>query len=222
MSNFSERWRQWRAEVDLDEYQTRWDRLEAAGHDIHGEADFVWRFGPTTVLDAGCGMGRIGIELARRGASVTGVDLDPELLERARQAAPGARWVNTDLATLDLGETFDVVVLAGNVIPFVAPDDQPRAVARCAAHVRPGGRLIAGFSLRAGWPTALDYERWTAAAGLTLTEAHLTWDGHRHGAGLAVDRGTGGAGGDYRVFVHEWDQGGPRPLASRHGRDELR
>lgn len=206
MAPVSDRWKRWRSEVDLDEYETRWSRLAEDGHDIFGEADFVSRFEPAAVLDAGCGMGRIGIELARRGADVVGVDLDPDLLARAALAAPHVRWVNADLADLDLGTTFDVVVLAGNVIPFVADGDQANAVVRCAGHVRPGGVLIAGFSLRPEWPSAASYQRWCEAAGLDLIETHPAWDSWRTSPGLASGQRPGadavGATAGYRVFVH--------------------
>ena len=76
----SDRWRSWRQAVDLDEYDTRWDRLAAEGHDVHGEADAVERLGGGRVLDAGCGTGRVAIELARRGHEVVGVDADADLL----------------------------------------------------------------------------------------------------------------------------------------------
>ena len=95
--------------------------MAAAGEAVHGEADFVAALGPATVLDAGCGTGRVGIELARRGIDVVGVDVDPDMLERARRRSADVTWVLADLATLDLGRTFDVVVLAGNVLPFVEP-----------------------------------------------------------------------------------------------------
>src|SRR5919204_5229355 len=51
-----------------------------AGENVHGEADFVESFHPGSVLDAGCGTGRVAIELARRGIEVVGVDLDPGML----------------------------------------------------------------------------------------------------------------------------------------------
>src|SRR5215207_5999851 len=58
-------------------YDQRFERLAAAGHDIHGEASFVAGYEPGTVLDAGCGTGRVAIELARRGIRTVGIDLDP-------------------------------------------------------------------------------------------------------------------------------------------------
>ena len=56
----------WRS-VDTGAYDDKWKRMAAAGENPHGEVDFVMRFNPSSVLDAGCGTGRVAIELARRG-----------------------------------------------------------------------------------------------------------------------------------------------------------
>jgi SAM-dependent methyltransferase len=165
--------------------------MAAAGHNPHGEADRVAGYRPATVLDAGCGTGRVAIELARRGIEVVGVDLDPDLLDQARAKAPELEWVLADLADLDLGRTFDVVVLAGNVVGFVEPARRPAAVAAAARHVAPGGRLVSGCQLRLGWPTVDDHDGWCRAAGLELEERTATWEG----APLGVDP-------DYAVSVH--------------------
>jgi SAM-dependent methyltransferase len=174
-SRFSTAWRAFRAGTDLDEYETRWDRLAAEGHDVHGEADLVASYGPSSVLDAGCGMGRVAIELWRRGLDVVGVDLDPDLLERARRRAPTVPWVEGDLSGLDLQRTFDLVVMAGNVIPFVEPADRQGVVEACARHLVPGGRLVIGATLDATWPTVDDYDRWSTPAGLALAERFAGW-----------------------------------------------
>jgi SAM-dependent methyltransferase len=173
----SDQWGQWRERVDLDEYEQRWKKLAESGQNPHGEADFVDRFAPGSVLDAGCGMGRVAIELAARGIETVGVDLDPDLLGRARSQAPELAWQLADLATFDLERTFDVVVAAGNVIGFVADADREAAVRGCAAHVGPGGRLISGYSLNRRWPTIAQYDAWCSAAGLVLEERFSTWDG---------------------------------------------
>src|SRR3954451_22003786 len=60
---------------NADEYDARWRAKAAAGEDPHGEATFVAAFSPSSVLDAGCGTGRVAIELARRGIETCGVDL---------------------------------------------------------------------------------------------------------------------------------------------------
>jgi len=167
-------WTHWRKNVDLDAYDERWKQMAESGENPHGEADFVEDvlagMRPASVLDAGCGTGRVGIELAGRDIDVVGVDLDEDLLDRARAKSPDLTWVHADLAGLDLDRTFDVVALAGNVIPYVAEADRAAAVAGCARHVGGSGRLVAGFQLAGGWPTIAEYDSWCAAAGLELED----------------------------------------------------
>ena len=80
-----------------DEYDARWRTLAAQGANVHGEADLVETLlrekGRTRVLDAGCGTGRVAIELARRGFSVVGVDADAPMLAAARAKAPELAWL---------------------------------------------------------------------------------------------------------------------------------
>ena len=54
--------------------------MAASGQSIHGEAEFLLGYGPESVLDAGCGTGRVAIELERRGIDSVGVDLDRKML----------------------------------------------------------------------------------------------------------------------------------------------
>jgi SAM-dependent methyltransferase len=161
---------------DGDDYQRRFDELAAAGTDVHGEAAFVMRFAPATVLDAGCGTGRVGIELARRGCEVVGVDVDESMLATARDRAPEIEWIAHDLTTVDLGRVFDVVVLAGNVPLFTPPGTQPALVAGCARHLTPDGVMITGFQTNRGY-TLDAFDADCAAAGLQLAARYATWDG---------------------------------------------
>lgn len=150
--------------------------MEAAGESIHGEADFIQRYDPDSVLDAGCGTGRVAIELARRGVDVVGVDLDPPMLAQARAKAPRLDWVDGDLAEVRLGRRFDVVALPGNVMIFLHPGTESRVVANLADHLAPGGVLIAGFQV--GRTYGVDrYDVDCAAAGLSLAERYSTWEG---------------------------------------------
>lgn len=143
---------------------------------------------PASVLDAGCGTGRVAIELVRRGVAVVGVDLDAAMLEQARHKAPGLEWIDGDLAVVDLGRQFDVVVMAGNVMVFVAPGTEAGVVANLARHVAPGGALVAGFQLRPGGYGVERYDADAAAAGLALADRYATWDREpwRPDAGYAV------------------------------------
>lgn len=178
-SQVSDRWARWRQSVDLDDYERRWVRMAAAGEITHGEADFVTGLvpSPATVLDAGCGTGRLAIELVKRGYDVVGVDLDDDLLAYARRNAADLTWVHGDLATVDLGRTFDVVVMAGNVMVFCRPEERSRIVANLARHLDPGGVLVAGNSVEpatgAFHPDELD--RHAGAAGLVGETRFSTW-----------------------------------------------
>jgi SAM-dependent methyltransferase len=162
---------------DGDDYQARFDSLAASGIDVHGEVAFVLGLDPlpASILDAGCGTGRVAIEIARRGIAVVGVDIDRSMLATARRAAPDLEWHEHDLASLDLGRTFDAVVLAGNVPLFTPQGTQGALVAGCARHVAPNGVLVAGFQLGRGYSLA-DYDRDCSAAGLTIAERYATWD----------------------------------------------
>ena len=156
-------------------YQARFDALAQQGMDVHGEASLVLSSSPRSVLDAGCGTGRVAIELARRGVDVVGVDVDGSMIAEANRRAPDLAWAQADLATLDLGRTFDVVVLAGNVPLFCPPADRPALVEACAAHVGVGGALVAGFELGRGYDLD-DYDSVCRAGGLTLSQRWATWD----------------------------------------------
>ncbi len=101
MTDPSNRWLETR-NVSGDSYDATYTRRAAAGEDVHGEANFVQRFAPSSVLDAGCGTGRVGRELARRGVDVVGVDIDPEMLGTARRTTPDLDWRLADLATVEL------------------------------------------------------------------------------------------------------------------------
>jgi len=176
-------------------YDERWEQLAAAGEEVHGEADLVEALcggggGRSTVLDAGCGTGRVAVELARRGFDVTGVDIDPAMLARARAKAPEVPWIEADLDGSDPGRAFDMVVAAGNVMIYLTPGSEGRVVATLARHLRPAGLLVAGFQLDAGRLGMGAYDAHADAAGLEPVERWATWDRRPY------------AGGPYAVSVH--------------------
>ena len=175
---------------DGEEYQRRFDELAAAGRDVHGEATLVRGYDPQTVLDAGCGTGRVAVELARHGIDVVGVDVDRSMLATAARAGPGITWIHADLATLGLERRFDVVVMAGNVLVFTSPGTEAEVVAACAGHLAQRGILLTGFQLDRGY--ALDtFDDHCAAAGLVLVDRWSTWAGERFVRG-----------GSYAVSAH--------------------
>ncbi len=133
-------------------YDRRFEDLAAQGVDMHGEAALIDSFGPGSVLDAGCGTGRVAIELSRRGHRVVGVDIDETMLAAARVKAPEIEWIRGDLSDpgLQLGQVFDVVVMAGNVLIFVPSGSEERVLANAARWLRPGGLLVSGYSIYPG------------------------------------------------------------------------
>lgn len=185
---------------DASEYDRRFAEAEQAGRDMHGEASFVESLGVRSVLDAGCGTGRVAIELARRGLDVVGIDLDPGMLEAARAKAPHLTWLLDDLVSVhvtpgDGGDPaaprrFDAVVAAGNVMIFLEPGTEGAVVANLARHLAPGGALVAGFQLD-GHLSLDAYDELCRSAGLDLEERWATWDRH-----------PWREGGEYAVSVH--------------------
>jgi SAM-dependent methyltransferase len=164
-------------------YDARFAALARAGQDVHGEVNFVAALGVSSVLDAGCGTGRVAIELARRGFEVVGVDRDPEFMRLARQKAPHLTWCEADLATVTLTTpaqelcVFDAIVLAGNVMIFLDAGTEQAVIANLSRHLAPGGFLVSGFQLhQPGKITLASYDASATRVGLTLAERWATWD----------------------------------------------
>lgn len=177
-------------------YAERFRSLAAAGQDMNGEARLCAELAPpgSAILDAGCGTGRIAIELSRRGHQVLGVDLDASMLAEARRDAPGLTWIEADLAELSLpGARFGLVVAAGNTMVYLTPGTEPEVVRRLAAQLRPGGLLVAGFR-EAPFLDAEDYQRLCADAGLSLVHRWSSWQRDPYPADgylVAVSRAPG-------------------------------
>jgi SAM-dependent methyltransferase len=108
---------------------------------------------PGRALDIGCGEGAVAIWLARRGWTVTAVDISDVALSRARSAAEAAgvdaEWVCGDALQMQLpSSSFDLVSLQYPALPKAAGDAAVRTLLGTA---RPGGLLLAVFhDLEAG------------------------------------------------------------------------
>ncbi|MEI6251527.1 MAG: methyltransferase domain-containing protein [Mycobacteriaceae bacterium] len=196
MQAVNTRWQRTAAARGAD-YDARWSALAAGGQNIHGEADLVEALlsdsGARSVLDAGCGTGRVAIELARRGFAVAGVDADTDMLAAARAKAPALTWLHGDLAdpdTVAQAPPADLVLLAGNVMIFVEPGTEECVVVNLAGRLNTGGLLVAGFRLQPEGLTLARYDEITGAAGLWPVARWATWDRQPFD------------GGDYAVSVH--------------------
>lgn len=99
-----------------------------------------------TVLELGCGSGRVAIPLAAGGLEVTGLDASEAMLAAGRAAAARApipvRFVRGDMAGFDLGERFDAVVVALNsLLHLHTRAALEGCLAAVRAHLAPGGVL---------------------------------------------------------------------------------
>ena len=176
------RWVTETAEDHSQWYVERFRRMAADGADLAGEARLVDAMVArgSRILDAGCGAGRVGGHLHLCGHDVVGVDVDPLLIAAAEQDHPGPRWLVGDLAVLDLAaqgepERFAAVVVAGNVLGFVAPDTEGDVVRRLAAHLAGDGFLVIGLGTDRGYSVeAMDRD--ASRAGLVLEHRFATWD----------------------------------------------
>lgn len=116
-----------------------------------GEPELIHGVVPpgASILDLGCGPGRIAGPLAMLGHRVTGVDNGPSMVA----ALPdGVEGVVGDARIVRLGRTFDAVLLSSHLVND--PDGGPEMAATAAAHLAAGG-IVIGQTYPPGWdPTA--------------------------------------------------------------------
>lgn len=163
-------------------YIERFRAMAAQGHDLVGEARLVDALVPRNarILDAGCGPGRHAGELHQRGHTVVGVDVDPELIAAAEEDHPGPTWLVGDLAELDLEAAghpgrFDAILMAGNVMTFLAAGTEVEVLRRLGLHLTPEGRIVVGFGFGRGY--ALEsFDDDVRRAGLAVQSRFGTWD----------------------------------------------
>ncbi len=106
-----------------------------------------------SILDLGCGTGNHAIPLAQKGYRVVGVERSARMLARAREKAERGlvgrvvpRFVEGDIRSVAVDQTFDAVVMMFNVLGYLLEDDDAIAVLRTARrHLRRDGLLICDF-----------------------------------------------------------------------------
>ena len=156
------------------------------------DADRAWLdrftagFSPgDTILDVGCGSGRpIAAALLERGFRVTGIDASARLIAHAAADLSSGRFVQADMRSLDLGQTF-AGVLAWHSLFHLSPEDQRRTLPRLLAHCAPRatimftsgpalGSLVGdwrGEPLYHGSLNPQDYEAALSEAGFSVASA---------------------------------------------------
>jgi SAM-dependent methyltransferase len=143
----------------------------AFGWDVSEEVDWlVERLGrPSSVLEPGCGSGRMLAAFADRGIDVVGVDLSPRMLELARARLGGrGEVVLADITELELGRRFDGAVCPINTLLHLSPEQLARHLDRMALHTT---RYLVQVGL--------------VAPGVVFAGSH--WEEERDGTRLKID-----------------------------------
>ena len=166
-------WRSWTPEPEIDpkrivregydriSYEYRDDAGRRASTDNPGERT------PTTgyeawlaelipllddgdpVLDLGCGCGVPATAILAERFSVTGVDISPVQVERARRLVPRARFVAQDMTQVEFARESFTAIVSFLAIIHVPVDEQPELFRNLSRWLRPGGYLLATVGARA-------------------------------------------------------------------------
>ncbi|MFN8443507.1 MAG: class I SAM-dependent methyltransferase [Caldilineaceae bacterium] len=97
------------------------------------------------VLELGCGTGRYTIPIAERGIDITGLDLVPEMLERAKSKAGSlsVSWIQADARSFHLGRKFDLIFESGAMFQHLLErSDQEQMLACVREHLTDEGKFV--------------------------------------------------------------------------------
>ena len=92
-----------------------------------------------SVLEMGCGVGRVTKQLLAKGYYVTAIDNSAEMLAHV---PPAATTICSNIEDLELKESFDLVLLASNLINVADDGLRTAQLKACRRHVKVGGRLL--------------------------------------------------------------------------------
>ena len=99
-----------------------------------------------SILEVGCGTGRVALRLAQEGVPVVGLDFSPGMLAVARQKSQGmsnVRWVEGDMRAFELGKCFDLIIVPGHSFQFMLTSaDQVACLACLRRHLTADGKLV--------------------------------------------------------------------------------
>ncbi|GAB7104262.1 class I SAM-dependent methyltransferase [Streptomyces phaeofaciens JCM 4814] len=192
-----------------------YDTINPWGPDDDFYLDLVRSAG--SVLDVGCGTGRLLARAAADGhpGRLTGLDPAAAMLVQARRRAPGVEWVLGDLRCHRWQGDFELVVMTGHAFQTLLDDEELRTALRAVrSALGTDGRFV--FETRN--PAARAWEGWTPDRVHEVTDADgrtvRVWQ-EVEGAGAGAGAGAGPAG-DRVTFTETYDHTEwPRPRSSR-------
>lgn len=96
---------------------------------------------PGTLLHLGCGAGNHDVHF-RKHFKVTGVDISPGMLKKARALHPDIEYIEGDMRTARLNRTFDAVAVPDSIDYMATEENLRSALCTAAVHLKPGGVLL--------------------------------------------------------------------------------
>lgn len=137
--------------------------------------------GGEKILDLACGFGRHSLELARRGFNVTGIDITPDYVNYASQAAEkeqlNARFICSDIREVEFENEFDVVLnMADGAIGYLENEEENLKIFDVISKaLKPGGKHFMDIMNGDYAVTHFPCKLWDAGEQcLTLSE--FEWD----------------------------------------------
>lgn len=182
-----------RDEAVLAAYEQLAADAAESGHDICADLDEfdAWLLGRVAddaggapIVDVGCGGGRVAAALAAAGATVTGLDVAPAMVELARARHPGLRFERADLRDLMRPPAASAwgAVVAWDCLDHFVPSELPGILGGLARVLAPGGVLAAAV------PIGTQVGR---TAGTSVGHVELPVVQHDRAAVLAAITGAG-------------------------------
>jgi SAM-dependent methyltransferase len=116
--------------------------------------------GCASVLEIGCGTGRVARQLAGTGRRVVGIDISPAMLRlAARQPSGNCLFLCMDMVHLGFRQAFDLVVIAYNTLNLLPEKDRiRRCLAGCLAALNPGGKMVVQLFVPPSPPRATTFQ----------------------------------------------------------------
>ena len=101
-----------------------------------------------TVLELGCGTGRVSIPIAQAGIDIVGIDSSSAMLKKAREKSreagtPNLKLLHADMRDFNISSKFSLVIIPfRGLLSLLSVDDEMRALMNIKRHLEPGGKLI--------------------------------------------------------------------------------
>ena len=124
-----------------------YDAMNTSLDDLAFYDKWMPQFPDAKILELCCGSGRLTVPLAQKGYDITGVDIMPSMLKRAKSKAieegMNIKFIESDIRELDLQEAFDLVFIPFNSIHHLyTNEDFTKVLSNVTTHLKPQGKFI--------------------------------------------------------------------------------